>query len=206
MENYSFGIAWSVDDGEYVATSPEFPGLSGLGPTVEDAVRELRAAMEVAVEALAEDGEPIPTPRVVQQYSGQLRLRLPRSLHAAAVERAEEEGVSLNALLQSYIAGGLGVDRSVSPLAKLEEEVRQIRMFVAGFGDMPAHRFEAPAPPVFRHASTPREHVRYHVPHVTDTGSGMATPMGGFFGPSARQKTTLRPEGWVSLLPKEALQ
>ncbi len=54
------------------------------------------------------EGWPLPEVQAVARYSGQFRLRVPRSLHAELAARAEAEGVSLNALVVSYIARGLG--------------------------------------------------------------------------------------------------
>lgn len=118
MQNYSFGIAWSAEDGEYVATSVEFPGLSGLGPGPEEAIEALREAMAVAIESYLEDDEPVPEPRSLSGYSGQFRARLSRSQHAALALRAEEEGVSINALVMQYIAAGLADDRVASQSAR----------------------------------------------------------------------------------------
>ena len=111
MNNYSYDVAWSESDGEYVATSAEFPGLSGLAPTAEEAVRELHQAIEAAVEAILADGEMLPEPRLLADYSGQFRLRIPKSQHSSLAVRAEKEGVSLNALVQTYIAAGLAGDQ-----------------------------------------------------------------------------------------------
>jgi antitoxin HicB len=154
VQNYSFHVAWSVEDEKYVATSAEFPGLSGLGYTAADALGELSAAIDVAVEALFEDGEPVPQPRVVQEYSGQLRLRLPRSLHAAAAARAEEEQVSLNALLLSYIAMGLGAARAGADVAQelsaIKGAIGVLTQHVAHVGQprmAPATEAEAARPP-----------------------------------------------------------
>lgn len=108
LQNYSFDVRWSEEDREYVATSLEFPGLSGLGRTAEEAVTELRAAMEVAVEAFVEDGEGVPEPLLLHEYSGQIRIRLPKSLHAQLARLAELEGVSLNQLMVTYLALGVG--------------------------------------------------------------------------------------------------
>lgn len=110
MKNYSYSVAWSEADEEYVATSSEFPGLSALAGTPEDAVRELHAAMDVAIDAYQSDGEPIPQPQFLSDFSGQFRLRIPKSQHAALSLRAEKEGVSLNAVVQTYISAGLAGD------------------------------------------------------------------------------------------------
>lgn len=108
--NYSYSVAWSESDEEYVATSAEFPGLSALAATPEVAVQELHSAIEVALEAYRSDGEPIPQPQFHCDFSGQFRLRIPKSQHAALSVRAEAEGVSLNGLVQAYISAGLAGD------------------------------------------------------------------------------------------------
>ncbi len=50
MQRYSFAITWSELDQNYVALCPEFPGLSGLGYTPQEAIAELQVALELAVE------------------------------------------------------------------------------------------------------------------------------------------------------------
>lgn len=101
---YSAHIQWSDLDNEFVATSPEFPGLSALGASADEAVNALTEAIEVAVDALRADGEPIPEPRLLAPYSGQFRVRVPRSLHQALVSAAEREGVSLNSFVMAALA------------------------------------------------------------------------------------------------------
>ena len=61
------------------------------GPTLAIDTIETAAAM------FAETGRPFPLPvRPQDQYSGRVTLRLPKSLHRALANAAEEEGVSLN--------------------------------------------------------------------------------------------------------------
>jgi hypothetical protein len=45
---------------------------------------------------LTEDNEEIPEPETLRPYSGQTRLRLPKSLHASLANQAKQQGVSLN--------------------------------------------------------------------------------------------------------------
>ena len=101
---YSAHVQWSDLDNEFVATSPEFPGLSALGASADEAVSALTEAIEVAVDALRADGEPIPEPRLLAPYSGQFRVRVPRSLHQALASAAEREGVSLNSFVMATLA------------------------------------------------------------------------------------------------------
>ncbi|MCF8108515.1 MAG: type II toxin-antitoxin system HicB family antitoxin [Desulfohalobiaceae bacterium] len=99
MVPYSVNIIWSDEDESYFAAIPELPGLTAFGDTQQEAMNE---ALEIAEEMIAikeEYGEPIPEPLNKKEYSGQTRLRLPKSLHGNLSRQAEIEGLSLNSYL-----------------------------------------------------------------------------------------------------------
>lgn len=50
----------------------------------------------------------MPKPASVQPKPARFVLRAPRSMHVRLVERAKQEGVSLNTLVTSFIAESLG--------------------------------------------------------------------------------------------------
>ena len=108
MHRYSVDIAWSGEDAEYVATVPEFPNLLAFGETPEEALSQARDALEGFVALYKEDGIPLPEPRKRSPMSGQLRLRMPRTLHHQLSVMAECDGVSLNQLLVSLISEAYG--------------------------------------------------------------------------------------------------
>lgn len=108
MNRYPINIMWSEDDGEYLATCVSFPGLSAFGETEEEALKEAKIALELFIETYKERGLTLPKPARVSKYSGQLRLRLPKSLHERAATMATKDGVSLN----QYITNA--VNREVS--------------------------------------------------------------------------------------------
>lgn len=108
IRGYGLKVQWSKEDDAYVATSPEFPSLSGVNADPEKAIAELREALEMAIEICEEDGVLLPARQAMEEHSGQFRVRLPRSLHRRAVERAEYEGVSLNTLVVSCLSSELG--------------------------------------------------------------------------------------------------
>ncbi len=112
--HYGYRVFYSGDDQAFVATCTEMEGLSGLGATPERALRELRVALELALEELHANAVAIPQPLIELEYSGQFRLRLARSMHASLAARAVEEGVSLNSLATAYIALGLGAQRGTN--------------------------------------------------------------------------------------------
>jgi predicted RNase H-like HicB family nuclease len=103
MNRYPINILWSEDDGEYLATCAAFPGLSAFGETEEEALKEAKIALELFIESYRERGLALPKPAKVSKYSGQLRLRLPKSLHERAANIASHDGVSLN----QYITNAL---------------------------------------------------------------------------------------------------
>jgi predicted RNase H-like HicB family nuclease len=96
------------EDGGYVATIQEFPGLVAEGETAEEAISNLESAAESWIEAVLESGQEIPEPTTFSGFSGKIALRLPRGLHRRAVEMANSEGTSLNQWLVSAIANYLG--------------------------------------------------------------------------------------------------
>jgi antitoxin HicB len=107
-DRYSVFVQWSDRDGEFVATCPELEGLTGMGGSADEAIAVLREAIAMAVEVYEEEGRTIPEPRLSEEFSGQFRLRVPKHLHAALAAVAEQEGVSLNTLAVSYLAGAVG--------------------------------------------------------------------------------------------------
>jgi predicted RNase H-like HicB family nuclease len=68
--HYPYRVAWSVEDGEDVATVPEFPSLSPLAPTPVEALAGLANVVREVLADLAASGEAIPEPLSERTYSG----------------------------------------------------------------------------------------------------------------------------------------
>lgn len=56
-EDCEYNIQWSDEDEGFIATAPEYPGLSAFGSTPGEAAKELFIAMDAWLEVLEEDGE-----------------------------------------------------------------------------------------------------------------------------------------------------
>ena len=93
------------EDGYLAARFPDFPGIITGGRTPEEAVRNAREALQVTLETMHARKMPLPAPK--RAFSGQFNVRVPRSLHRALVRSADEEGVSLNALVSQLLHTGL---------------------------------------------------------------------------------------------------
>jgi predicted RNase H-like HicB family nuclease len=104
MENYPVSIKWSDEDGGYIATIPGIRGLSAFGETQDKALSELEVAAAAYFESLKRAGKPLPVLSKAIPFSGQIRLRMPKSLHAELSHAAENEGISLNTYLVSLLA------------------------------------------------------------------------------------------------------
>jgi predicted HicB family RNase H-like nuclease len=122
MEKYSVSIKWSEEDGGFIALAPELPGLSTFGPTPSSALKEFAAAEDSFLEAWKRTGKPLPQPETLLPFSGQLRLRMPRSLHRDLAARAENEGVSLNTLIVTLLASRSEREDSAKSAARSSDD------------------------------------------------------------------------------------
>ena len=68
---------------------------------------------------LKEDGEEIPEPEVLKPFSGQTRLRMPKSLHQSLANGAKKEAVSLNTHIVQLLS-------QRSPLATISEGIKRL--------------------------------------------------------------------------------
>ncbi|MCB1592186.1 MAG: type II toxin-antitoxin system HicB family antitoxin [Alphaproteobacteria bacterium] len=102
---YTFRVEWSEEDGEHVALCAEFPSLSYLADTPAKAISGMVKLLEEVVEDMIENGEAVPEPLAAKKYSGKFQVRIPPAQHRALAIQAAEQGVSLNRLISSKLAG-----------------------------------------------------------------------------------------------------
>lgn len=105
---YSTSVFWSDEDEGYIAVVPEFPGLSAFGETKEEAISEAMDATDGFIETYKEQGKKLPEIRKIYTHSGNIKIRIPRSLHSALSLAAEHEGISLNSLIMSILSKWIG--------------------------------------------------------------------------------------------------
>ena len=93
---YRMEIVEDSDEGGFVASYPDLPGCISCGETVEAAAANAQDAKRAWLEAAMEDGIAIREPDSLDDYSGQFRLRIPKSLHRSLAEHSQREGISMN--------------------------------------------------------------------------------------------------------------
>lgn len=102
--HYTYRVAWSAEDGEYVATVAEFPSLSWLAPTQVEALSGLADVVRHVLADLTASGEAVPEPLSERTYSGRFVVRVPAEVHRRLVREAAEQHVSLNRLVSDRLA------------------------------------------------------------------------------------------------------
>jgi len=95
-DRYTYRVTWSEEDDEYIGLCAEFPSLSWLEPSPEDALMGVRQVVAQVVTDMKKNREPIPEPIAIKKYSGKFMVRIPPDLHRRLALEAAESGVSLN--------------------------------------------------------------------------------------------------------------
>lgn len=98
------------DGGGFEAHFPQLArSLVGYGETQQEAVNDLLSAVPAFLQVMEESKQSLPapeSPRAWDEFSGKFNVRVPRMLHAKLARLAEEQGVSLNSLVQTVLMSG----------------------------------------------------------------------------------------------------
>jgi predicted HicB family RNase H-like nuclease len=104
ITHYTYRVTWSAEDAEFVGTCLEFPSLSWLATTQDEALHGIVDLVREVVKDLERGGEPVPEPLSSRAYSGKFNLRVGERLHRKLALEAAEEHLSLN----QYVVRRLG--------------------------------------------------------------------------------------------------
>lgn len=105
VDHYTYRVIWSPDDGEHVGLCAEFPSLSWLAPSPEEALKGIRKTVAEVVADMESNGESIRIPLSEKHYSGEFRVRIPPEVHRTLAIQAAEQGISLNRWASAKLAG-----------------------------------------------------------------------------------------------------
>ena len=94
------------DGGGFLVTFPDLPGCMADGETILEAITNAMDAEASWLATARAFGDSLPA--ISQSYSGKWVQRVPKSVHARLASLARREGVSINSLVASFIAEGLG--------------------------------------------------------------------------------------------------
>lgn len=103
-DHYTYRVTWSEEDREYIGLCMEFPSLSWLSETPEEALKGIRQVVSEVIEDMMLTGEKIPTPFANKVYSGKFMVRVPPEVHRELAIQAAESGVSINRLVSARLS------------------------------------------------------------------------------------------------------
>jgi predicted HicB family RNase H-like nuclease len=102
-DKYTYRVTWSEEDNEYIGLCAEFPSLSWLADTPENALKGIRKTVAEVISDMGENNEKIPEPIACKQYSGKFMVRIPPHVHRKLAIQAAESGISLNRIASSKL-------------------------------------------------------------------------------------------------------
>lgn len=94
--SYRMEIVEDKDEGGFVVSYPDLPGCVTCGETLESAIANAADAKKEWIIAALESGMEIQERDQLEDYSGQFKLRIPKSLHKSLAEHSKREGISMN--------------------------------------------------------------------------------------------------------------
>ena len=93
---YRMEIIPDAEEGGFAVSFPDLPGCLTVGETVAEALENAKDAKSAWISAALENGLTVPEPQNDDAYSGQFKLRIPKSLHRTLAENSRREGISMN--------------------------------------------------------------------------------------------------------------
>jgi len=84
------------DSTSYFVEYPDLKGCFSTGDSLEEAAQQALDAKKAWLATALEEGIIIPEPKILNEYSGNFKLRMPKSLHKSLADYAKAEGVSMN--------------------------------------------------------------------------------------------------------------
>lgn len=113
--NYYMGLNYRVEvvedkkEGGYAFSCPDLRGCITCAESLEIGFKMMEDAKKSWFTACLEDGIAIPEPSHLDKYSGQFKLRMPRSLHKTLAERSKQEGISMNQYCLYLLSRGASI-------------------------------------------------------------------------------------------------
>ena len=105
--NYRVEVLKAEEGEGYVLHYPELKGCITCADTIQQGFDMIEDAKKCWFTACIEDNIPIPEPSQFEDYSGQFKLRMPKSLHKTLAERSRQEGISMNQYCLYLLSGGV---------------------------------------------------------------------------------------------------
>src|SRR5208283_2184792 len=93
---YTYRVTWSEEDQEFIGLCAEFPSLSWLAGTQNEALHGINKVVSDVISDMESTGEIPPEPLSTKRYSGTFTVRIPSDIHRMLAIQAAESKVSFN--------------------------------------------------------------------------------------------------------------
>ena len=104
-------LPWSYtieqEDGYYIVYVNEFAGICTDGESIEEAMINIKEALEAAIEIYIEQGKIIPVPVNKKKYKGNIAYRTSPERHFKIARIAQQKHISLSKIIDLIIDTGL---------------------------------------------------------------------------------------------------
>jgi len=107
---YEIKIIPERESGYFAVRFPDFPGIVTGGYNLEEAIKNAREALELTIDTMKRHKIPLPKPKT--RFSGQFNVRVPKGPHRELVRKAQDEGVSLNALITYLLSQSIKMEKA----------------------------------------------------------------------------------------------
>jgi len=104
--NYRIEILKAEEGEGFILCCPELKGCITCADTLTQGFEMIEDAKKCWFTACIEDNIAIPEPSSMNEYSGQFKLRIPKSLHKTLAERSRQEGISMNQYCLYLLSSG----------------------------------------------------------------------------------------------------
>ncbi|MFZ4402950.1 MAG: type II toxin-antitoxin system HicB family antitoxin [Pseudobdellovibrionaceae bacterium] len=104
LKKYSYRAEWSEEDDVYIARALEIPSILAHAKTPEDAIKEVKTPLAMALEVMLEENQVLPEPIALHKFKGRLLVRTTPELHKEITIQAAESGVSVNQFILTKLA------------------------------------------------------------------------------------------------------
>ena len=118
VDKYSIRSFWSDEDECFISVCSEFPSLSAVGETREEASSEMQSLLEFVLDEMNKEGKNPPESSASRELKGNIALRIDPFEHKRILNIAEESNRSMNQTLGLIIT--LGIERYYAQHAESE--------------------------------------------------------------------------------------
>lgn len=119
---YYLGLSYPVTvhpdpEGGFVAEIEELPGCMTQGETLDEVFKAIEDARQVWIKTTYNEGQDIPLPRDMEQYTGKFLVRIPKGVHRDIARTAKRQNVSMNQYVISLLSAGVNRDMMLTQMS-----------------------------------------------------------------------------------------